>query len=51
MVKVEVREIRKKTLKIMNILLPWNPELISLLYSNDVHKELLNLALKDDISV
>jgi len=51
LIKVEVRDIRKKILKMMTMAIALNPNLIDIIYSKEIHNELLEICLKDDISV
>ena len=51
LLKAEVRDIRRKFLKLMNIATPMNPGLIDIIYTNKIHEDLLPICLKDDISV
>lgn len=50
-VKVEVKEIRRKSLKMLNIVVALNSALIDIIYSNEIHLEILKICLHDDILV
>lgn len=51
LMKVEIREIRKKFIKMLNIVLAHNLDIIDLIYLQNSHLDLLNICLNDDITV
>lgn len=51
LIKVEIREIRKKFIKMLNIVLSHNGDIIDLIYSQNAHHDILNICLNDDITV
>lgn len=51
LIKVEIREIRRKSIKMLNLVLPINLNLVDVIISKKIHGEIINICLNDDISV